>query len=722
MKTLGFLPRFTGSLTTGADAFVGGASADVFNALSINAAGTNASTLTGFDSIDGGAGNDTLNIFTKTGFNDGTFPSNVTVKNVETINYLNANGGVDIDASKFVGATTINQTGFAGDLTNLAATTKAVFTGVTANLQNKISVSAADAATSATIALDGVKGSDYGFHTNAANVSVGGLALNSVNVDGTLAQRVVGDVAPTLQLNVSAGKDVQSLAIDTTFNTTLAVSNAGGKPVTTVDASASTGAVTYITAANTVANIKTGAGNDTATLIFAGTATANAATLSTGAGNDVLNVNVTKGTATAVTAAVDAGEGNDIINVSINSVTNAGVTYNVAAGAGDDTVVITGTVKTTDVIDGGAGTDTVSLSGKGTLVADDYIVFNKMLTNFETLKLTSVPVTNVDAGQLADTYTTIDLSTGSTVTHVGTQALIANGALTATAAGYTAGAGAVATVYAGSLNITEKVTGTVTAFADSAALTVTAGTAGVAATLVGDVKTASVSLVNSVDNATTPTVDTIASVIVGTSVSGVTNTGFAGLTTLTLTGNGSATVYNGTADKLTTVDASGLGGVFALGATKGAAITGLTYSSANSAAETIKLGAGLDTVTLGASTYGKVDVVSGLNLVLNTAGTKLDLTKSDSIKLADAGGIDLSFVKFTTTQTDLDLALKDAAASSLGDNLVFQMSGNTYVYQDKVAAGPGGIAGTIDANDTVIQLSGLVNLDALAISLHQAAV
>jgi hypothetical protein len=224
--------------------------------------------------------------------------------------------------------------------------------------------------------------------------------------------------------------------------------------------------VTYVAAA-TVANVKTGAGNDTATLATALSATVKAASISTGAGNDTVNVGVNAGAAVAGnTVTVDAGEGNDTINLAIAA--GANVTYNVAAGAGDDTVVITsGVVKTTDKIDGGAGTDTVSLATTaGTLVADDYIVFNKVLTNFETLKLSSV-VNNLDADQLAANYSTVDLAAGSTVTNVGTQALVAHGSLVATAKGYVAAAGATPATYVGTLNITDKANGGIVANADA---------------------------------------------------------------------------------------------------------------------------------------------------------------------------------------------------------------------------------------------------------------
>ncbi|MGV8920473.1 MAG: hypothetical protein ACOH2R_22200, partial [Pseudomonas sp.] len=121
-------------------------------------------------------------------------------------------------------------------------------------------------------------------------------------------------------------------------------------------------------------------------------------------------------------------------------------------------------------------------------------------------------------------------------------------------------------------------------------------------------------------------------------------------------------------------------------------------------------------ITLGASTYGKVDVVSGLNLVLNTGGTALDVTKSDTLAVGNVGLVAGS-TGFTTTQTDLQLALKDAAAYSAahsGIDLAFQQGGNTYVFHDA------GTAGLIDAADTVVQLTGQVSLSALVVALAAA--
>lgn len=683
----------TFTLTPGADTFVGGASNDTFNALTIKADGSDASTLTAFDSIDGGAGNDTLNIFTKTGFNNGAFPSNVTVKNVETINYNNINNGVDVDASKFVGATAINQIGAnAAAVTQLAAGTVVGYNGAATGT---MSVTTASAAATAAVALTNVA------ESQTVNVIAGaGGVLNSVTVTGNVVDAGAKDgIIANTTVAVTAGQDVESVAVNTAVGTTLTVSNLGGKAVSSVDASASTGDVSYnglVGAAKTVSTIKTGVGKDTVTLQTALTATAKAASVSTGEGDDTLNILATAAAASAATVAVDAGAGNDTINLTINS----DITYNVAGGAGDDTVVITGTVKTTDKIDGGAGTDTVSLVNNAALVADDYIVFNKVLTNFETLKLT-VATTDFDASQLAANYTTVDLAAGSIVTKVGAQALIAHGGLTATTAG--TDLAATPKVYAGTLNITDKATGTVTANADKVALTVDASANNATVTLEGDAQSASVTLVQALNTAKTSYVGVAAFVLDN-------STAQANLASVTLSGNGAAAVTNADGTKLVNVDASGLNSV----AFDGKAAVGLTYTSANTAAETIKLGAGIDNITLDASTYGKVDVVTGLNLVASAADAKaVDATKSDILHI---NGVDLSTtgaLGFTTTQTDLDLALKDAAAYAYTKttDVAFHMGGNTYVLHDA------GTLGGIDAADTVVKISGQVNLDLLASSL-----
>jgi len=702
----------TSALTVGADTLTGTNGNDVFNALPVNpTTGVVADTLTAFDSIDGGAGTDTLNIY-----NDGThnikLASSATVKNVEVINIVNttgeaafyteAAGTATVDASKFAGATTISQASVANALINLADTTTAVFKNI---VSTDLSVGVADAAKSATIVLDGVDDDSSLFV--GATAAKGALA--AVNVSGTVV--ATGDDVAPITLDIKVGKDVQALTVNTAVDVVLEVESntTGSKVVTSVDASASTGDI-YFEPSTSVATVKTGSGDDTTGLLTVLSSTVKAASVSTGAGNDQIYVNVNNTAAVAGTVAVDAGDGDDKINVTIA----AGVAYTVLAGAGNDVVTIdAGTVKSTDKIDGGAGTDTIVLTNNANLVADDYIVYNKVLLNFETLQLTS-QVDNLDGSQLATAYTTLDLAEGSTATKItATQAVVANGDLNVTGASYAITSAGVIT--GGTLNVTEKEAGAVVVHTSALNLSIVGGSAdGVAATdvvLTGEAKTATITLAAGTDT------DTDASVASSVTITATTTAdAFKGLTTLTLKGNGAAIVTNTGATNLVTVDSSALTNTDADGALSGHA---LTYTSTNTKAETITLGAGADVVTLSSSLYGgpdaahTFDTVSGLHLVLNTAGTALTAT-SDQLHITGSAG---TIETFTTTQTDIDLALKDAAAYAVTksvSDVVFQVGGNTYYLHDA------GTVGSIDAADTVVKLVGTIDLAALKVALAVA--
>jgi trimeric autotransporter adhesin len=309
----------------------------------------------------------------------------------------------------------------------------------------------------------------------------------------------------------------------------------------------------------------------------------------------------------------------------------------------------------------------------------------------------TAPAGVLDASLVSKSYAIIDLAAGSTVTNVGTQSLIAHGNLSATALGYVSNK-----TYAGNLAVLEaKDGGTVSAYADALTLTVRASAdATVGATVTGDVQSLTATLINGLNTDASPAFERLASVTLAASASEL-----KGLKSLSLSGNGSAFVSNADGAKLTAIDARGLVGTDV----PGSDLTGLTYVSHNSAAETIKLGTGADHLTLWASTYDHMDTVAGLHLVVAPDGASLAFG-SDTLKVSSIG----SGVKvFTTTQTDLDLALKAAAASSLGDDLVFVLNGDTYIYHDAAGA----LNGLVDADDTVVMLTGVTDAKAVVIAL-----
>jgi hypothetical protein len=721
------------SLTTAVDTLVGTSGNDVFNALSVGADGSPDSTVSSFDSIDGGAGKDTLNIYTDTDINDLADTSNITIKNVEVINVYNADTGVAAlaDASKYAGVTALWQVGAAADVANLQSTTTAGFRGLAAGVHG---VKAVDAATSASIAVDSVvEGSTFNVGSTTTAGKLAAVTLSGTVTDGADAGTSVGATT----LNVTVGKDVQTLTVNTAVRTVLNVTDSATKAVTTINGAASTGRIDFVGDAD-VTSITTGTGADHVTLASDLDATVKAATLSTGAGDDVIVVTVTGAAAAdgslVDTATVDAGAGDDDITVTLDN----GVKFNVTGGAGDDLITLdapaTTAVKIGDVIDGGDGVDTIGLAGKVSYVSDDYLVYTKVLKNFEAIEFNTAAGTTTafDASQVAG-FKTFTFDLGGSITKVAAdQAVSTGGNLVVQAAGYTAASStgnASSTVYStdtltGALKVEATGTADVTAKGSSIALTVTAASdtadGDVVATLKGDVKTASITLANGVNSDDTASVASVHVTTAATAAGTGAYTALGGLTSLTLAGDGSATVVNAVGTKLVTVDASALASVDE----NGDAVAGLDYTSANASAETIKLGAGLDIVKLNASAYGGVgsahtfDTVSGLTLVIDATTKTLDATASDVLVIN--GATALTVAKFTTSETDVDLALKAAAAANNADaahnTLVFALGGDTYVMMDN-----GTDAGLIDAGDTVVKLTGTVNLDALVLAVAHGA-
>lgn len=578
-----------------------------------------------------------------------------------------------------------------------------------------------------------------GARNDLSIASFTGSGASGIGIVGTINQGASGAPAPaaTLALNIELAKDATAGTVNTAVATTLTIDNAAGstKNLLSVDASASTGAITYSSADDKVASIKTGSGKDVVSLIAA-TLKDDATTtvvetisgvLESGAGDDTLTVAVT-GTGTT---AVDAGDGNDKVTLK----TSKGEKVTINAGAGDDTVTIQDhadaarKLGSADVVNGGDGTDTLVMGG-ASFSTGDYVILAANATGFETLQFSEQAT--ADASKLA-AFSTLKTTSvdGVTLTKVADAQTISTAKdVTATSAGYIAkdtGASTpvTATTYAGKLTVEASTAGvSLTANTAAVSLTVaaTAGTATAASaaadvTLTGDAQTATVTLVSvaskTAGQTTASTADSAASFSLTTStavsstagsVGAFTNLG--GLTSLTLTGTGSAVIVNGS--KLATVDASGLTGKAVF---DGVTLTdGLNFTGSDALAETVTLSGGRDAVTT-AATYAKMDTITGLTLVATAAVTPtLDAAKSDDLTIT---GYTSGFVKSTTiTGSTLDLALVNAAASTAGNNLVFQYDGNTYVYVDA------GTPDALDNADVLVKLTGTINLDLLAQALN----
>ena len=675
----------TFDLEGGQDTVVGTAEGDTINA-KFDTSGDD--SFTAFDSIDGGAGVDTFNIFTDGGTNQ-AFPTNASVNNVEIINIFNeAAAGAFGDASKFVGATQLNQIGDeAVAVTKLGAGTTAGFKGTK---QADLDVTAAATATSTSVNLDGVTDDVAGGQSTPV-LNVMGAALNTVTVTGNILASEAGSPAALLELNVEAGKDVQAVTVSTSVATELSVENEGTstKEITSVDASGSTGNVAFF-GDDEVATIKTGSGNDEVELDTNTGATlsgAITATVETGAGNDTVDVDTFgKGKTT-----VSLGDGNDTVTITQRS--EGLLTLN--GGAGDDKFVDVDLLgsNTATKVDGGAGFDRLAITTGGALVAEDFVLLDSAVSNVEGLKF-GAPVTGADGSKLAQFSELEFVGVGNNATKISASQKVIASTIDVTAAGFVA-ATATTALTGGTLDITSKEDGTVTAQSEVVNLTVTTkanSTTDVTTTLDGSLAQANVTLVSTenVNPSGTPVSDNIAS---------VEYTADADSKTFVVSGEGSAVVDN-LAGKLTSVDASGLSNTLF----NGNIGDGLDYTANDGVKETVSLSGGTDTVTTD-STFKFMDTINGFDAVKETDNAK---STTDTIVFngttLDGSVVDQAEeLTLSANATSLNLAFVEASASGAGVKF-FQFGGNTYLFEDT-----GTTAGTLDDGDAALKVTGLVD-------------
>lgn len=720
----------TYTLVPGADTLVGTGANDTFNALTIKADGSGSNTFTTFDSIDGGAGVDTLNIYTDdTGVDpyNMTLPATVTVKNVEIVNILNAGGAAALaDASKYQGVQQLWQVNAAADVTNLATGVTAGFRGIDANVK----ATTTSTAVSASIALDN--------YTEANTITVDGNAnssLSTVNLSGTVVDGAdAGSAVGPVNLTVEIGKEVTTANINTAVATALTIddsASAAATKVSTVNLAGSTGAVTYV-AATTVKTVSGGTGADTITIQTVTKADVAAtaadetvtATVTSGAGNDTVNVNVT-GDGLVV---VDTGAGNDTVDI----VGRGTAKLNINLGDGSDTFTVSGagvSVNATDVIDAGGGIDTLALklvgsanvgafrnfevfdvAGMGANLDLDILNTNNTVTEITGSAATTADITLTNVGAGVNFRATGDLGTTNTIALTQKTA----GALTFTLdADEAAGTADTAIDTAGVKVAATNATSVTTVF-DTAYLASIAGE-----TTAGD----NVSTIN-----LTTAAATAVNVVSGGALSNnvlVVNDGATAandkLATITITGDRALTLTATGTTKLATVDASAQTG-------------GLTASLAEVANNgTIKLGSGVDHITItnastnvSAGTAG-VESIQGFEKALAiavsstaSAGKTAAIADADTVVITGGavananagvttGTIDKGVLTFTgagPATLDAAVVIANNAAETAGEAVVFQYLNDTYVF---VQAG-----GVLD--DTVVKLTGITGVTNFAAS------
>lgn len=701
----GVVPVTTTTLTAGLDNFVGGTGNDVINAFASNpTTGADATTLTSVDSVDGGAGTDTLNIEVKenaagTGLLNGALVG--TIKNIEIVN-INQEGigtqtAIDVDASKLgTSLQQVWQSGNAGDVTNLSNTATAGFR----NIATDVNVAIAAAATNGAVALDS--------YAEGKTISISGGKLANVVVTGSVVDTDEdGEVGQTT-LDITAAKDVQTVTVNTAIGTKLEVSNAGGKAVTTVDASASTGDIEF-DADDTVTSIKGGSGADKLTLntITAAATTTTAAvnaSIAGGAGDDEITVK-TSGDGTTT---VDAGEGDDTVNIASRG--DGILTVNL--GAGNDVFTSDVEIGAKDKIDAGAGTDTLLLKLVGAANIGAF-------SNFDVF----------DAAGLNRTLDVDILAAKNNVTEFVATADV--GAATLTNVGANVGFRATGDLGASTLTLTQKTGGALT-------VTVDADETGTADDTV-DTITASVNATNATSVkavfGTSYLASTAAEPTTGDNITTL-NLTSATATAVTVESGGalSNNDLNVTGAKLATITVTGdrvldlsIGGTSAVTSVDSSASTGgLVFSLAGlKDGGSVTLGSGVDLITVDNSSFVTgFESIKGFEKAAaaavgtNASAAATAIADADQLVLtgatavaadseAAAGNVENGVLTFNGAgpATLAAAATTAAGIAAEGQALVFEYLGNSYVFVN--------VAGT--TTDTVVQIAGVTGVNNFAL-------
>jgi S-layer protein len=407
------------ALTTGTDTFVGTSLNDVITANFEN--GLN--EFSAADTVDGGAGTDTLNITT---IADYTNPAGATVTGVENAS-ITANGTIIADTTAWTDLTSLNTTAVGASLVNAAITTNVVSnasavgaaavlvaggddvtvnaTGVNAGLITVGAVTAAagdvvvnatgTAGTSAIGAITVTAGGNVTVNQTASNAANTTLTLGSVTVNGgaattavavnnaaiaTASATVVGvgvGGAVTILDSVAAGADTIATVTLSNFGTTAITSSALSTLNVTSDATTPSGAITLnaqsttapattltINSAGGIMGTVTNANANYTTINVNSSAGTVMGSLVAGAGATTLNF--TGAGATSLTANTFLATLVDINvtgtgGVSLGTVLDAATDFDGNEGA--DSVIITGT--STQGITMGGGDDTVTLNTMG---------------------------------------------------------------------------------------------------------------------------------------------------------------------------------------------------------------------------------------------------------------------------------------------------------------------------------------------------------------------
>ncbi|THV29861.1 calcium-binding protein [Rhizobium rosettiformans W3] len=689
------------TLTTGVDNYVGTVNNDTIQGVADGVAATN--TFTALDSIDGGAGKDTLVLTNSAGTMSVT--TSAAVKNVENLVLRSSQNAVaaDVQASAAMETVTVEQVG-----------TKA---GIT--VDSKGNVKSVTVTGGTTVAIDD-------------KAAAGSDKLTTVSLNGnTGAATIASDAITTLSVantnqNATVTAAAATRALDLTLNTVT-----GG---TIADAEATSLKVSALGGASTGVTLTAGKATK---IDFVGDKSVSVALGAQAAG---LAITSTNAAGTTITSALNndvaftGGDGKDVVTV-------GATTKAITMGKGDDTVTVNAAaVGAGGSVTGGEGTDTLSLSAADAYTASAATTFANAVKGFEVLQIGAT----AGAGEIK--VNNLNNASNNAITKV-----VANGAVghAVTISGLTSGN----TIEFKAGN-TAATTATVTNAATGTADVLNVGISNNAGINVNTVNAADIETVNFLtdDTATVPTAIAHTAALSAAAAKSITVAGDAGLA-LTFTGTaltsfdasgvtkGAVSLTTGAlANAATLKGGAGNDTIDASAATKAVTLEGgagndtLTGSSAETntinggdgndtivggaKADTINAGAGNDTITSGKG-LDIIDFGTGDDTFVLTANDNGNIYasisnagKGDKIDfLAGGGAATFTAAKISLAETAAFADYLQAAAAGGADRVVwFQFGGNTFAVQD-VSAG----ATFTNGADQVVKLVGLVDLSTATI-------
>ncbi len=561
----------------------------------IGATPANSSATLAGDTLTGGAGTDTLT-------SDVDFVDTVAVTTAltgvsgfETLNLSGTMGGSD----------TVTVANISSDMTRVNLSSPAV-TALTINwaASGTVGINTAAALTAGvTVTVDSGTGtSDALTVTNM--LTTGQMASATSNLTTTDFETVTINTGTyttaAAQLIQAVNIGANTLNIEGSNGLTTTATN-GIITATTIDASAMTGALVMNVAAASVTTITGGSAADT----LVGDASS---TISGGAGNDTIT----------------GGSGNDTLNgdAGDDSITTGAGTDTTNGGAGDDTLIYGANVSANDVIGGGDGTDTLSMTNAsvialGALGITAANTFNTNLTGVERVTISD----DLDATGDAFDFGRVDGVQYITLNDIGgsqTISGIASGATIVQAAAYDTATDI----------LTTTVTSAATASADTLNMTLAvSGNTDFGVQAIADVETLNL-VVSEATASSTVRAHTIGLTLSATATA---SGGSGADQSVIITGTESLTIDTAVAADV--IDASGMTAALATdaGLTMGAAytasttITGQTITGSgkvdvlrgSTGADTINGGAGADTIhsNAGADT---IDGGAGTDTFVNT--------------------------------------------------------------------------------------------------------